>query len=113
MLIKIVDVVGDRATDMQQGDVIYKKIIEQFKKKEKVVIDFEGLKTVLSTFLNNAIGTLYKDYSSDYLNENLRIINLCPDDLFILKRVIKRAKEFYANENVISNVLDEETEMSK
>lgn len=108
MLIKIVNVVGDRATDMKQGDIIYKMIIEQFKKNEKVIIDFGDLKTVLSTFLNNAIGTLYKDYSSDYLNENLKIINLCPDDLFILKRVIKRAKEFYANENVVTKVLSEE-----
>lgn len=108
MVIKIVEIVGDRATDMRQGDQIYSMIVEQFEKKEKVTIDFDGLKTVLSTFLNNAIGALYKDYSSEYLNENLKVANLCQDDLFILKRVIKRAKDFYANEKVITDVLDEE-----
>ena len=50
MVIKIIEIVGDRATDMRQGDQIYKLIVEQFAKKEKVTIDFAGLKTVLSTF---------------------------------------------------------------
>ena len=42
------------------------------------------------------------------VHENLKVANLCQDDLFILKRVIKRAKDFYANEKVITKVLDEE-----
>ena len=61
---------------MQQGDKVYNLIVEQFHKKEKVTIDFSGVKTVLPTFLNNAIGTLYKDYSGEFLNENLKISNL-------------------------------------
>ena len=40
MVIKIIEIVGDRATDMRQGDQIYKLIVEQFAKKEKVTIDF-------------------------------------------------------------------------
>lgn len=93
MTIKVLEYIGDRATDMKQGDMIYELIIQGFKKGEKVCVDFGGLTTVLSTFLNNAIGTLFKDYDSDYLNNNLSILNLCEDDMFILRRVIKRAKE--------------------
>lgn len=105
--IKVLDYIGDRATDMKQGDEIYSLIIQGFKKGEKVCVDFEGLTTVLSTFLNNAIGTLYKDYDSEYLNKNLQINNLCEDDMFILRRVIKRAKEFYRNESLITGALDQ------
>lgn len=108
MVIRIADIIGDRATDMKQGDIIYDMISEQLKKKERVIIDFDGLKTILSTFLNNAIGTLYKDYSSEFLNENLEIKNLCTEDLFILNRVIKRAKEFYNNRTVVTEVLNEQ-----
>ncbi len=61
----------------------------------------------MSTFLNNAIGTLYQDYTSDFLNANLQILNMNGDDKFILRRVIKRAKEFYANEKEITNVLND------
>ena len=106
MRIHVLDYVGDRATDMKKGDQIYKLILEGFEKKEKVYVDFSDMTTVLSTFLNNAIGTLYKDYASDFLNENLKIENLCEDDMFILRRVTKRAKDFYANQQVITSVLD-------
>ena len=94
MNIKVLDIVGDRATDMKQGDQIYE-------------LNFDGMVTILSTFLNNAIGTLYQDYTSDFLNANLQILNMNGDDKFILRRVIKRAKEFYANEKEITNVLND------
>ncbi len=106
MYIKVLEYIGDRATDMKQGDEIYNLIIEGFNKNEEVVVDFEGLTTVLSIFLNNAIGTLFKDYTSEFLNANLKITNLCEADMFILKRVIKRAKDFYRNEALVTNVLD-------
>lgn len=107
MDIKILDFVGDRATDMKQGDEIYNLIVQGFQKKEIVCVDFDGLTTVLSTFLNNAIGTLYKDYKSDFLNANLKIINMCDDDMFILRRVTERARDFYNNEELVTNALNE------
>ncbi len=107
MNIKVLDIVGDRATDMKQGDQIYELILKQFKNGNKVELDFDGMVTILSTFLNNAIGTLYQDYTSDFLNANLQILNMNGDDKFILRRVIKRAKEFYANEKEITNVLND------
>lgn len=107
MNICVMDYVGDRATDMKQGDDIYKLIIDGFHQNEKVYLDFSGMTTILSTFLNNAIGTLYKDYTSEFLNQNLKIVNLCEDDLFILKRVIDRAKDFYTKPEIIQPALDE------
>lgn len=107
MEIKLIDVIGDRATDMGQGDAVCDQILDAFSKDEKVVLDFSHMTTILSTFLNNAIGSLYKSYSSDYLNSNLKIINLCDDDMFILQRVIKRAKDFYAHEQIITSSLNE------
>lgn len=108
MTIRVIDCIGDRATDMKQGDQIYDLIIDGFHKGEVVHVDFAGMKTILSTFLNNAVGTLYKDYTSEYLNKNLKIDNLCDDDLFILRRVAQRAKDFYSNPQLITKVLDTE-----
>jgi len=107
MYIKVFDEIGDRATDMQQGDTICKKIISGFLAHEIVEVDFSGMKTILSTFLNNAIGALYHDYSGDFLNKNLRVINLCTEDMFILKRVIARAKDFYSDPQNITNTLND------
>ena len=108
MTIRVIDCIGDRATDMKQGDQIYDLIIDGFHKGEVVHVDFAGMKTILSTFLNNAVGTLYKDYTSEYLDKNLKIDNLCDDDLFILRRVAQRAKDFYSNPQLITKVLDTE-----
>ena len=107
MDIKVCDVIGNRATDMEQGDKIYNIIVGCFKQGEKVRLDFNNMITILSAFLNNAIGALYKDYDSAFLKDNLEILGLHEDDMFILNRVIKRAKEFYANEEVITDLLDE------
>ena len=65
------------------------------------------MQTVLSTFMNNAIGTLYQYYTSEFLNQYLKITNLCSDDMFILKRVIERAKDFYSNEKAITETLND------
>ena len=50
MYIKVFDEIGDRATDMQQGDTICKKIIGVFSANEIVEVDFSEMKTILSTF---------------------------------------------------------------
>ena len=107
MYISVLKKIGDRATDMQQGDLIHEDIVSGFANHESVEIDFNGMKTILSTFLNNAIGALYKDYSSEFLNSNLKIVNLCDDDMFILKKVIARAKDFYANPQDVTDALND------
>lgn len=108
MNIKIVDYIGDRATDMGQGDKICNLIKQSFKNGKIVYLDFSGLNTVLSTFLNNAIGALYKDYDSVFLNKNLKIIGIDKDDYFILSRVTKRAKEYYSNTEKVTYSLNED-----
>lgn len=105
--IRVLEQIGDRATDMKQGDRICQLIVEAFQRKEEVIVDFFGVKTVLSTFLNNAIGALYKNYTSEFLNRSLKLENLCEDDLFIVRRVTKRAREFYQNRGKIAEVLNE------
>lgn len=107
MDIRIIDAIGDRATDMRQGDSICKMIVSGFEAGEHVTLDFEGMKTILSTFLNTAIGKLYQNYTSEFLNANLRLVNICPEDKFILSRVIARAKDFYSNPALITEALDE------
>lgn len=106
MYIRILEKIGDRATDMKQGDRIHDEIVVGFKANETVELDFNGMQTVLSTFLNNAIGALFRDYSSEFLNQNLKITNLCDEDLFILKRVISRAKDFYKDPNGMTDTLN-------
>lgn len=107
MEIVIKEHIGDRATDMKQGDQICSLIEEAFANNQNVILNFADMTTILSAFLNTAVGSLYKSFTSEYLNAHLKVANLCDDDLFILKRVTRRAKEFYANQEVITKNLNE------
>lgn len=95
MIIKIKDIVGNRATDIKQSDIVHDMILQQFQKEEKVVLDFEGMDTILPSFLSNAICRLYKDFSEEYLNANLILKNLEEVYLYILQQMIKVAKTYY------------------
>lgn len=59
-------------------------------------------------FLNSAIGRLYRDYDDKFVHDHLKILNLHKDNQFILDRVVQRAKDFYSNLELITEVLDEE-----
>ena len=106
MEIVIKEHIGDRATDMDQGNIICALIKDAFSNNQDVTLNFADMATVLSAFLNTAVGSLYQNYSSEYLNSHLRIVNLCADDMFLLRRVNRRAKEFYANREAITKNLD-------
>jgi hypothetical protein len=52
-----------------------------------------------SPFFNAAIGQLLKDIKSEDLNRLLKICNLVPAGLAVLKRVIENSKQYYSDEN--------------
>lgn len=88
---------GDTAVSTDDGDVVYKKIYEAFTKNENIELDFEGITIMTTAFLNAAIGQLYSIYKSEQLNEKLKLINVAEEDKILFKKVIDRAKEYFAN----------------
>ena len=68
-----------------------------------------------SPFFNAAIGQLLRDLSSDQRTYLLRIQNLDPDRLRVLRRVIQNSKRYYADEaerRAVDDVLAEEARRS-
>ena len=100
--IKVYDITGSRAIlDTPDGDILFKKLLKNFKDGHIVTLDFEKVDTILSMFLNSAIAPLYEVYDSDFLKQHLIIKNMSDEDKITLKRVNSRAKQFYkeAKEN--------------
>ena len=85
------------ATD--DGDSIFQLINSQFNLGKKVILNFEGITLITTTFLNAAIGQLYSTnaYSSDFLNKNLEFINIQDIDKHLFSMVVKTAKEYLAD----------------
>ncbi len=106
---KIID--KDLAIMDTDGQKVFDNISEALKNNEIVVLDFSGISLIISAFMNAAIGQLYRDYDSNFLNNKLKIEGLSPDDLTLLKRVNERAKIFYSEKKKeIIEILDKEYE---
>ena len=95
MLIKVLEITGDSAITLEAGQTLYALIKEKLDKQEKVELDFSGVEAVATLYFNAAIGQLYKDFSSETLNQLLDIKELIPAGRNILNRVKKNSKTYY------------------
>lgn len=107
-LIKVYDITGERAILDSDGDIIYQKLLSAFSNKEYVELSFEQVTTILSIFTSSAIGQLYKEYDSAFLNKHLTITHMSPEDRKSLKRVNERAKQFYSSPEHMTAFLEGE-----
>lgn len=83
------------ALTQEQGDIIYNMLITSFEKNEVVELDFSNVESMISPFLNNAIGQLYGKYNGDEIQQYLKLINFPKSKNATLNIVISNAKKFY------------------
>ena len=91
----------------EDGQMIYKKIVELLKLNKSICVSFERVTTIISLFLNNTIGALYKDYDDASLSR-LTYEGLSEEDKAVLDRVIENAKKYYAAPKEFDDSLNEE-----
>lgn len=95
------------ALTQEQGDVIRTEIIKAFQNREKIIIDFLDVESIISPFLNHAIGHLYEKYDSAFIRENLLMEHFPPEKNSTLNVVIGNAKKYYANKEQFSKAVKE------
>ena len=71
-------------------------IQEPLDRQEAVTLDFTGVTTLASLFLNNAIGCLYASFDKVFLEEKLRWTGVDPSDESVIQVVKRNAIRFYA-----------------
>ena len=109
-IINVKDVIGNsKAIESESGEKIKAIITERIKNGNDVVLDFKGITSMLSLFLNPAIGDLYGEFSEEEIRQHLSVENFPQEHLETFKRVVERAKDFYRNKENITKILDEET----
>ncbi len=94
--IRASDLIGCKfCVSSEDGQVLFEKIKKALTNRKKVNVSFENLSEISSAFLDAAIGQLYKGLFSDKeLKEGLAFTGLSKDELFLLERVILRAKYY-------------------
>lgn len=93
------------ALTQEQGKKVYKLISESIKAGKHVVLDFDGIESMISPFLNNAIGKLYGEFSSDVLNQSLTLENFPPEKNSTLIIVTQNAKKYYQDKAKYNSTL--------
>jgi hypothetical protein len=100
------------AVSSEDGELLFERIIKALENDVRVILDFNNIELITSTFLNAAIGQLYSKYDSPFLRNHLKVNNLSNEDLNLLKKVVDRAKDYFKDkermEKNISKVLDDE-----
>lgn len=95
------------ALTQEQGDVIYADIMQAFKRNEEVTLDFSDIESMISPFLNHAIGKLYENYDSDYIKHALHMNNFPPEKISTLNIVISNAKKYYSHRDIYEQTVKE------
>lgn len=90
------------ALTQEQGDIIFHEIDTSFKHKEEIFLDFSNVESMISPFLNNAIGQLYENYTTEDIKHYLHLENFPPTKNSTLNIVISNAKKFYANKKTFA-----------
>lgn len=102
------DFIGNNfAVSASDGTKLFEKIVEVFNSKDTITLDFEGIDLTISAFLNTSIGQLYSKYSSEFIRENLSVINLAADEAQILSIVIAQAKNQFANSQPNTDLIND------
>ncbi len=97
MQYKVKDITGDYAITLEDGQILFDRIHPELATGHQVQLDFEGVSVFASPFFNAAVGQLLKDLTPDTLNTLLKVVNLSPVGLDVLKRVIENAKRYYSS----------------
>lgn len=94
--ISIFEVVGSPlCVASSDGQKVYERLAKMIKEGANVILSFYNVSTLTSAFLNAAIGQLYGEFSEEQIRSSLKVKDIQPDDLALLKRVVETAKQYF------------------
>ena len=98
IIVRAFDVIGSPlGVSSDDGQKVHDKIAPLLREGRKVSLSFERIETIISAFLNAAIGQLYGEFPEDRIRELFGVRDMSPEDLALLKRVVDNAKLYFKN----------------
>ena len=94
--VRVFDVVGSPlCVSSADGDLVHAKIHPLLRDGKHVTLSFAQVETLISAFLNAAIGQLYGEFNEEQIRAQLSVRDMTPEDLGLLKRVVDNAKAYF------------------
>ena len=95
------------ALTQEDGNIIYNEIVSAIEQKTLIVLDFEQIESMISPFLNNAIGQLYGKFTTQQISEFVELKNFPKEKTSTLNIVIANAKKFYSDKEKFNSAIKE------
>ena len=112
--VRVVDIVGSSlCVSADDGQLVYEKVALLMRDGKKINLSFEGAETIISSFLNAAVGQLYDKFPEEVVRAQLTVSDMAQEDLMILKRVVDNAKSYFANRENYDRAWNEEVDDAK
>ena len=109
IVVRVFDIVGSPlCVSADDGQTVHYKIAPLLRDNRKVVVSFERVETLMSAFLNAAIGQLYGEFPEERIRELLSVRDMTSEDLTMLKRVVDNAKVYFKNRKQFDQAWKEE-----
>ncbi len=109
VIVRVFDIVGSPlGVSADDGQRVHDKIAPLLRDGHKVVLSFEQVETLISAFLNAAVGQLYGEFPEDRIRELVSVRDLDDDDTAVLKRVVENAKAYFKAPRQFDQAWEEE-----
>ena len=109
VIVRVFDIVGGPlCVSAEDGHRVHDKIVPLLRDGQKVTLSFEQVETLISAFLNAAVGQLYGEFPEDRIRELLSVRDMDEDDMAILKRVVENAKAYFKSPRQFDQAWKEE-----
>ncbi len=92
------------------GQRVHDRIAAALKEGSNVTVSFLNVSSLTSAFLNAAIGQLYGSFTENEIRSKLKVKDIEPDDLALLKRVVETAKHYFKDPKRFNKAVQEAIE---
>jgi hypothetical protein len=92
------------------GQRVHDRVAAALKEGSNVTVSFLNVSSLTSAFLNAAIGQLYGSFTEDQIRSKLKVKDIEPDDLALLKRVVETAKQYFKDPKRFDKAVEEAIE---
>ena len=96
ILVRVYDIVGSPlCVSTEDGQRLHDKIAPLLNAGTPVTLSFERIETMISAFLNAAVGQFYGELPEDYVDQSLSVIDMASDDSQVFEHVVANAKAYF------------------
>ncbi len=109
IIVRVYDIVGGPlCVSAEDGQRLYEKIAPLLRGVRPVELSFERVDTMISAFLNAAIGQLYGELAEETIDKLLSVSHIAADDEEMLQHVIENAKAYFRTPDEFDRAWQEE-----